>query len=248
MITVGRIDDDAVLAAGVVPIATTEWFGGHPGAIFPWAEESLAGAEPPEYLPNIDGIRFERIAALRPDLILALYTEMSESDYETLAGIAPTVAQPGDYVDLGVPWQLDLFDADVSVWLVDDGAHADQIRSNAVSAASMSPASAATSSSTTRPIHSPTPCRSRRCSAFRSCSMGSCRCWPSPSTATRQRRSPWGRSEPPLRSSTRRSDASGTGRPNRCASACASCRDRSAHVHLRRSLCRPARRCQLRLR
>lgn len=63
-------------------------------------------AAPPQALANLDdGIKFEQIAALRPDLILAVYTDMSRSEYDTLTGIAPTVAQPAEFVDLGVPWQ-----------------------------------------------------------------------------------------------------------------------------------------------
>ena len=50
-------------------------------------------------------IGFEKIAALKPDLILALYAGLTEDDYKTLSQIAPTVAQPGGYVDYGIPWQ-----------------------------------------------------------------------------------------------------------------------------------------------
>jgi hypothetical protein len=30
---VGLLEQDALLALGVVPVATTEWFGEHPGAV-----------------------------------------------------------------------------------------------------------------------------------------------------------------------------------------------------------------------
>ncbi len=39
-----------------------------------------------------EGINFERIVALEPDLILGVFSGMSEDDYETLSEIAPTVA------------------------------------------------------------------------------------------------------------------------------------------------------------
>ncbi|MGH8929479.1 MAG: iron-siderophore ABC transporter substrate-binding protein [Egibacteraceae bacterium] len=108
VITVGRIEQDAVLALGVVPVAATEWFGEYPGAIFPWAQDALGDASAPEVLQpsySAGGLPFERIAALRPDLILALYSDITARDYDTLSRIAPTIAQPGEYPDLGISWQ-----------------------------------------------------------------------------------------------------------------------------------------------
>lgn len=105
VVTVGLTEQDALLALGVVPVGTTEWFGGYPGAIGPWAQDDLGNASKPTVLHDTDGIQFEQIAALRPQLILALYSGLSESDYEKLSAIAPTVAQPGEYADYGIPWQ-----------------------------------------------------------------------------------------------------------------------------------------------
>ena len=56
-------------------------------------------------LTNTDGIQFEKVAALRPDLILGIYSGLTQQDYATLSKIAPTVAQPKDQVDYGVSWQ-----------------------------------------------------------------------------------------------------------------------------------------------
>lgn len=105
VITVGLKEQDTLLALGIVPVATTEWFGEQPGAIFPWAQDELGDAPAPEVLSFADGIQFERIAALKPDLILALYSGLTQEDYDTLAKIAPTVAQPGEYGDYSIPWQ-----------------------------------------------------------------------------------------------------------------------------------------------
>jgi iron complex transport system substrate-binding protein len=104
IVTVGLTDHDALLALGVVPIGTTEWFGEHPSAVWPWAQDKLGGAKP-ELVGNASTISFEKIAALKPDLILALYSGLTEEHYKTLSQIAPTVAQPGGYVDYGIPWQ-----------------------------------------------------------------------------------------------------------------------------------------------
>lgn len=105
IVTVGLVEQDALLALGVVPIATTEWFGAKPGAIWPWAEAALGGAPKPQVLTNTDGVQFEKVAALRPDLILAVYSGLTAQDHATLSKIAPTVAQPKGAVDYGVSWQ-----------------------------------------------------------------------------------------------------------------------------------------------
>ena len=105
IVLVGLIEQDALLALGEVPVATTEWFGGHKGAIWPWAEDELGNGKYPTVLKDTDGIQFEKIKALHPDVIVGLYCGMKKSDYGTLSKIAPVIAQPSDYVDYGVPWQ-----------------------------------------------------------------------------------------------------------------------------------------------
>ncbi len=106
IVTVGLTDHDALLALGIVPVGTSEWFGGYPGSIWPWAQDELAalGGPMPEAVGD-ESINFEKIAALQPDLILALYAGVTQEEYDILTQIAPTVAQPGDYVDYGIPWQ-----------------------------------------------------------------------------------------------------------------------------------------------
>ncbi|GAA4906221.1 iron complex transport system substrate-binding protein [Nonomuraea thailandensis] len=106
VVTVGLLEQDSLLALGVVPVGTTEWFGEYPGAIGPWAESRLGGAARPQVLRDTgSGPQFEKIAALDPDLILALYSGLTKEQYETLSKIAPTVAQPKEYIDYGIPWQ-----------------------------------------------------------------------------------------------------------------------------------------------
>jgi iron complex transport system substrate-binding protein len=107
IVTVGLTEQDVLLALGIVPVGTTEWFGEHPGAVWPWAQDELEalGGEPPELVGDATAVNHEAIAAQRPDLILAVYGGLTEEDYETLSAIAPTVAQPADYVEYGVPWQ-----------------------------------------------------------------------------------------------------------------------------------------------
>jgi iron complex transport system substrate-binding protein len=102
---VGLREQDALLALGVVPVATTEWYGGHPGAIFPWAKDRLGDASLPAVLDDTDGIQIEKVAAQRPDLILGVYSGMTEKEYSALSKLAPTVAQPKGKPDFGTSWQ-----------------------------------------------------------------------------------------------------------------------------------------------
>ncbi|SFO37297.1 iron-siderophore ABC transporter substrate-binding protein [Actinomadura madurae] len=106
IVTVGLTDQDAVLALGKVPVGTTEWFGEYPGAIGPWAKDKVGGASLPTVLKDTGtGPQVEKIAALRPDLILAVYGGLTDKQYQSLSKFAPVVAQPKQYVDYGVPWQ-----------------------------------------------------------------------------------------------------------------------------------------------
>jgi iron complex transport system substrate-binding protein len=105
VVVVGLREQDALLALGVVPVATTEWYGEHPGAIFPWAKDELGDAPLPTVLDDTDGIEIEKVAAQRPDLILGIYSGMTEKEYSALSKIAPTVAQPKGQPDWGSSWQ-----------------------------------------------------------------------------------------------------------------------------------------------
>jgi iron complex transport system substrate-binding protein len=105
VVVVGLREQDALLALGVVPVATTEWYGKHPGAIFPWAKDELGDAQAPAVLSQTDGVEIEKVAAQRPDLILAIYSGLTKKEYDTLSKIAPVVAQPKGEVDYGSSWQ-----------------------------------------------------------------------------------------------------------------------------------------------
>ncbi|WP_328773230.1 iron-siderophore ABC transporter substrate-binding protein [Streptomyces sp. NBC_00286] len=106
IVTVGLTDQDAVLALGKVPVGTTEWLGGYKGAIGPWAADKLGSEKAPTVLKDTGtGPQAEKIAALKPDLILAVYGGLTKEQYETLSKFAPVVAQPKAYNDYGVPWQ-----------------------------------------------------------------------------------------------------------------------------------------------
>lgn len=104
VVALGWSDQDPVLALGVKPVGTIEWFNEQPGAIFPWAKAAAGGAVP-KLVGTAGQINFEAVAALRPDLILALYEGLDRKKYATLSKIAPTVAHSPKYDPFGATWQ-----------------------------------------------------------------------------------------------------------------------------------------------
>jgi ABC-type Fe3+-hydroxamate transport system substrate-binding protein len=68
--------------AVLAPVGVTDWMGFENG-IGPWAQEAAkAAGDPPELLTNTDGIRFEKIAALRPDVIGDLEARIAKASEE----------------------------------------------------------------------------------------------------------------------------------------------------------------------
>lgn len=82
IVTIGLTDQDAVLALGKVPVATTNWLGDYKGAIGPWAQDKLGSSAVPTVLKDTGtGPQIEKIAALKPDLIIALYSALTKAQY-----------------------------------------------------------------------------------------------------------------------------------------------------------------------
>ena len=104
MVSVGVTEQDILLQLGVVPVGVTEWYGEQPDATWPWAHDLLEGAQP-EVLSQSDGLEFEKIAALEPDLIVGTNAGLTEKDYELLSAIAPTVTSVEGSTQYFSPWQ-----------------------------------------------------------------------------------------------------------------------------------------------
>jgi iron complex transport system substrate-binding protein len=94
VVSAGFTEQDDLLALGIMPIAVTDWFGGEPFAVWPWAQPRLGGAQP-VVLSLTDGIQTDQIAALKPDLIVATNAGLDQDTYTKLSAIAPTIAQSG---------------------------------------------------------------------------------------------------------------------------------------------------------
>jgi iron complex transport system substrate-binding protein len=92
VVSAGFTGQDDLLALGVVPIAVTNWFGDQQFGVWPWARTELGNAKP--VVLNLDnGIQLQRIAGLKPDLIVATDAGVDEDTYQKLTAIAPTIPQ-----------------------------------------------------------------------------------------------------------------------------------------------------------
>ena len=108
VVVLGLTDADAVLALGVTPVAVQQWlpqFAEY--GVGPWAEDLIAeavdGGET-EVLPNTGVVAYdvEQIAALRPDLLVAISANIDQPTFDQLSALAPVVARPPGTVNFGV--------------------------------------------------------------------------------------------------------------------------------------------------
>lgn len=106
VITVGATDIDYVLALGVQPVGTVTNLGESPNGIAPWAQDEAGVAKPVLVNDSLFGeLNFEKIAELRPNLIIGIYYTMTVDDYEILSKIAPTVGPSHEFPSAYPPWQ-----------------------------------------------------------------------------------------------------------------------------------------------
>jgi iron complex transport system substrate-binding protein len=96
IVVVGYTEQDTLLALGVIPIATTQWVGDAPYAVFPWAVDKLGDAKP-TVLESAEGLSIKTITDLKPDLIIGTNAGLSQKTYTELTKIAPTIANSGVY-------------------------------------------------------------------------------------------------------------------------------------------------------
>ncbi|HEY7051742.1 MAG TPA: ABC transporter substrate-binding protein [Mycobacterium sp.] len=95
VVSAGLTEQDDLLALGVVPVAVTNWWGDQPFAVWPWAQPKLGSARP-AVLSLDDGFDFDKIKALKPDLIVAVNAGVDQDSYNRLTAIAPTIPQTSD--------------------------------------------------------------------------------------------------------------------------------------------------------
>jgi iron complex transport system substrate-binding protein len=102
VVSLGYTDQDTILALGVVPVAIREFTGNRPAATWPWAVDRLQGQQPQVLRGEVST---EAIAALRPDLIVAVSAGLTKEQYDTYSRIAPTITQPPGSDAYQTAWQ-----------------------------------------------------------------------------------------------------------------------------------------------
>ncbi len=105
VVAIGYTEQDLLLAVGVTPVAARYWYGDEKSVIFPWAKDKVQGDEPIVLNMPFGALNYEAILALQPDLISAVTSGITQDEYDNLSKIAPTIAQSGDYINFGMPWQ-----------------------------------------------------------------------------------------------------------------------------------------------
>ncbi|MFE2759516.1 iron-siderophore ABC transporter substrate-binding protein [Streptomyces halstedii] len=102
VVAVSWMSLDVVAALGTVPVGVDEQWGGDEQGYTPWFRSTVEklGGPLPEILNYGDAgeIDFEQILSLEPDLIVGLYSGITDVDYKRLSEIAPTVPY------LNKPW------------------------------------------------------------------------------------------------------------------------------------------------
>ncbi|MFB4307404.1 iron-siderophore ABC transporter substrate-binding protein [Actinomadura sp. GTD37] len=113
VVSVGYTDDQTVLALGTKPVGMVDQYPNPPGTTpdintqWPWTKDEWGATRPEVVMNNGDsGPNFEKIAALRPDLIIAVYSEIDQAAYDKLTKIAPTVGRTkAEKEPFSAPWQ-----------------------------------------------------------------------------------------------------------------------------------------------
>jgi len=106
IVTLGWSSNDALLAMGIVPVGMAKQaYGGDENSVLPWTQDAIdkLGAAEPTMITASDEPAYEEIQALKPDLILAVYSGITQDQYDLLSQIAPTVAYPD--AAWSTPWR-----------------------------------------------------------------------------------------------------------------------------------------------
>ncbi|MYY05629.1 MULTISPECIES: iron-siderophore ABC transporter substrate-binding protein [unclassified Streptomyces] len=113
VVSVGYTDDQDILAFGIKPVGMVDQYPNPEGKTpdintqWPWVKDQWGDARPEVIMKNGDaGPNYEKIAALRPDLIIAVYSEIDRAAYDKLSKIAPTVGRTkAEKEPFSAPWQ-----------------------------------------------------------------------------------------------------------------------------------------------
>lgn len=97
VVTIGWGSQDAALALGVVPVGMPDFTAdsGRKDGVLPWDVSRLDGKRPELIKSSSSEIPYEQILSMKPDVILAVNSGLTDAQYKRLNQIAPTVGYPG---------------------------------------------------------------------------------------------------------------------------------------------------------
>ncbi|MFF5002052.1 iron-siderophore ABC transporter substrate-binding protein [Streptomyces phaeochromogenes] len=118
VVALGWGDAETALALGVQPVGESDWlaFGGD--GVGPWAKGLYDKS--PEKIGTLEP-EYEKIAALRPDLILDVKSSGDQTRHDTLSKIAPTIGVPKGGDQYKISWQRQTTMVAQALGLTDEG-------------------------------------------------------------------------------------------------------------------------------
>ncbi len=129
VVALGYTDDQALLALGVRPVGMVDQYANPPGrdpdinTQWPWVKAAWGDVRPEVVMANGDSQpNYEKIAVLRPDLIVAVYSDIDRAAYERLSKIAPTVGRTkAEAEPFSARWQDNALQISRAVGKAEDG-------------------------------------------------------------------------------------------------------------------------------
>ncbi len=130
VVSLGYTDDQTMLALGTVPVGMVDQYPNPEGKTpdintqWAWVKDKWGSAKPEVVMKNGDTEpNYEKIAQLRPDLIIAVYSEADQSWYDKLSKIAPTVGRTKEEKEpFSAKWQDNALQVAKALGRGDEGA------------------------------------------------------------------------------------------------------------------------------
>ncbi|QEU89951.1 iron-siderophore ABC transporter substrate-binding protein [Streptomyces kanamyceticus] len=97
VVTLGQGSAETAIALGTVPVGVEEYaWGSDKTGYLPWVHDAVkkSGKELPKQFKGGEELDIEAITELKPDVILAPWSGVTQKQYDILKDIAPTVAYP----------------------------------------------------------------------------------------------------------------------------------------------------------
>jgi iron complex transport system substrate-binding protein len=97
IVTLGWASTDADIALGTIPVgAEKSSWGGDSDGQYPWIVKAVkkAGGTLPQMVTMYPELDIKKVVELKPDLILAPYSGLTDAQYKQLSQLAPTVSFP----------------------------------------------------------------------------------------------------------------------------------------------------------